>query len=161
MASASIATQVSLKTILFATDFSDASEKALPFTASLARKHQSKVLIAHVLPEPQPAITRPGISERDERIRAEASARLQEFADSALFRSLPHEELLLEGSCWTALEQIIEEKGIDLIVLGTHGRTGLAHVLMGSVAERVVQKAACPVLTIRHPSRKFKHPLDK
>ena len=47
------------------------------------------------------------------------------------------------------------------IVLGTHGRTGLAHVLMGSVAERVVQKSPCPVLTVRHPDRKFKHPLDK
>src|SRR5260370_530654 len=46
-------------------------------------------------------------------------------------------------------------------VLGTHGRSGLAHVLMGSVAERVVRKAHCPVLTVRHPDRKFKHPLDK
>ena len=54
-----------------------------------------------------------------------------------------------------------ERWGATLIVMGTHGRTGLAHVLMGSVAERVVQKAPCPVLTIRHPDRKFKHPLDK
>jgi hypothetical protein len=46
-------------------------------------------------------------------------------------------------------------------VLGTHGHTGLAHVLMGSVAERVVRKAPCPVLTVRHPDRKFQHPLDR
>ncbi len=48
-----------------------------------------------------------------------------------------------------------------MIVIGSHGRTGLAHVLMGSVAERVVRKSRCPVLTVRHPDRKFKHPLDK
>jgi nucleotide-binding universal stress UspA family protein len=52
-------------------------------------------------------------------------------------------------------------EAVDLIVLGTHGRTGLAHVLLGSVAERVVQKAGCAVLTVRHPDRRFKHPLDK
>src|SRR5438270_635842 len=105
MASASIATQVSLKTILFATDFSDASEKAVPFTAALARKHQSKVFIAHVLPEPQPAVTRPGISVRDERIRTEAANQIQDFANAALFKTVPHEEILLEGSCWSTLEQ--------------------------------------------------------
>jgi len=50
---------------------------------------------------------------------------------------------------------------MDLIVLGAHGRTGLAYILLGSVADRVVHKARCPVLTVRHPEGKFKHPLDK
>ena len=54
-----------------------------------------------------------------------------------------------------------QTESVDLIVMGTHGRSGLVHVLMGSVAERVVNKAPCAVLTVRHPDRKFKHPLDK
>jgi len=153
MASASIATQVSLKTILFATDFSDASEKAVPFTAALARKHQSKVFIAHVLPEPQPAVTRPGISERDERIRTEAANQIQDFANAALFKTVPHEEMLLEGSCWSTLEQVIEDKGIDLVILGTHGRTGLGELLLGSVAEAVFRHSPCPVITVGPHSR--------
>lgn len=153
MASASIATQVSLKTILFATDFSEASEKALPFTAALARKHQSKVFIAHVLPEPQPAITRPGISERDEHLRAESTNLLQEFGNSALFKDIPHEELLLEGLCWSTLEKVIEDKGVDLVILGTHGRSGLGELLLGSVAEAVFRHSPCPVITVGPHSR--------
>ena len=50
------------------------------------------------------------------------------------------------------------EKNVDLIVMGTHGHTGLAHMLMGSVAEKVVRKAPCPVLTVRHPEHEFVHP---
>src|SRR5262249_43964504 len=69
--------------------------------------------------------------------------------------------LLKVGSPFLEILHTAQAEGSDLIVLGTHGRTGIAHVLMGSVAERVVQKAPCPVLTIRHPDRKFKHPLDK
>ena len=69
--------------------------------------------------------------------------------------------LLKVGSPFLEILHTAQDQNADLIVLGTHGRTGLAHVLMGSVAERVVQKAPCPVLTVRHPDRKFKHPLDK
>jgi nucleotide-binding universal stress UspA family protein len=69
--------------------------------------------------------------------------------------------LLRVGSPFVEIVRTAQSERADLIVVGTHGRTGLAHVLMGSVAERVVQKAPCPVLTIRHPDRKFRHPLDK
>jgi nucleotide-binding universal stress UspA family protein len=69
--------------------------------------------------------------------------------------------MLKVGSPFLEIIHAAQTDGADLIVMGTHGRTGIAHVLMGSVAERVVQKAHCPVLTIRHPDRKFKHPLDK
>jgi nucleotide-binding universal stress UspA family protein len=68
--------------------------------------------------------------------------------------------LLKVGAPFLEIINAAHGEGADLIVLGTHGRTGLAHVLMGSVAERVVRKAHCPVLTIRHPDRTFKHPLD-
>ena len=69
--------------------------------------------------------------------------------------------LLKVGAPFLEIINAVHGEGADLIVLGTHGRSGLAHVLMGSVAERVVRKAHCPVLTIRHPDRTFKHPLDR
>jgi nucleotide-binding universal stress UspA family protein len=69
--------------------------------------------------------------------------------------------LMRVGAPFLEIINMAQSEGADLIVMGTHGRTGLSHVLMGSVAERVVNKAPCPVLTIRHPDRKFKHPLDK
>ncbi len=69
--------------------------------------------------------------------------------------------LLRVGAPFLEIINAAQTENADLIVMGTHGRSGLAHVLLGSVAERVVQKAACPVLTVRHPDRKFKHPLDK
>lgn len=69
--------------------------------------------------------------------------------------------LMRVGAPFLEIIHAAQAEAVDLIVMGTHGRTGLAHVLMGSVAERVVNKASCPVLTIRHPDRKFKHPLDK
>jgi nucleotide-binding universal stress UspA family protein len=65
------------------------------------------------------------------------------------------------GAPFLEIIHAAQSESADLIVMGTHGRSGLAHVLMGSVAERVVNKAPCPVLTVRHPDRKFKHPLDK
>ena len=69
--------------------------------------------------------------------------------------------LLRVGAPFLEIIHAAQAENVDLIVLGTHGRTGLAHVLLGSVAERVVQKAGCAVLTVRHPDRRFKHPLDK
>jgi len=69
--------------------------------------------------------------------------------------------LMRVGAPFLEIINAAQSEHADLIVMGTHGRSGLAHVLMGSVAERVVNKAPCAVLTIRHPDRKFKHPLDK
>ena len=59
---------------------------------------------------------------------------------------------------FTEIIRFAKDKDIDLIVMGTHGHTGLAHVLLGSVAEKVVRKAPCPVLTVRHPEHEFVHP---
>jgi nucleotide-binding universal stress UspA family protein len=69
--------------------------------------------------------------------------------------------LLRVGAPFLEILNAAQSEGADLIVMATHGRSGLVHVLMGSVAERFVRKAGCPVLTVRHPDRKFKHPLDK
>ena len=63
-----------------------------------------------------------------------------------------------EGLPFTEILRVAREKDIDLIVMGTHGHTGLAHVFLGSVADKVVRRAPCPVLTVRHPEHEFVHP---
>ena len=65
---------------------------------------------------------------------------------------------VLEGAPFAEIVRYAREKDVDLIVMGTHGHTGLAHVLVGSVTEKVVRKAPCPVLTVRHPEHEFVHP---
>jgi nucleotide-binding universal stress UspA family protein len=139
---------VSIKQILFATDFSRPSARALPYAVALAEKYRAKVHAVHIAPEPigLPAAARKGLQslgvkhQRDDR---DALARLQ-----ADLQRVPHEILSREGDVWTELSKITRADGIDLIVIGTHGRTGASKLLMGSVAETIFRHAPCPVLTV-------------
>ena len=91
---------------------------------------------------------------------------MTEAVKKALERVIKEEKLqkfnvtaeVREGTPFYEIIQFAKENDIDLIVMGTHGHTGLAHLLMGSVAEKVVRKAPCPVLTVRHPEHEFVHP---
>jgi nucleotide-binding universal stress UspA family protein len=71
---------------------------------------------------------------------------------------LPVHSEVREGNPFQEIVQFARDRDVDLIVMGTHGRSGLVHVLMGSVTEKVVRKAPCPVLTVRHPEHEFVHP---
>lgn len=133
--------------ILFPTDFSTAGHKALEMATALARDRGAKLLIAHV-EEPPLAYGGGelyyGIEEPD-----------QEQIKKMLTQVLPtdaavaYEHRLLIGSPATAIVHLAETEGVEMIVMPTHGRTGLLRVLMGSVAEEVVRKAKCPVLTVK------------
>ena len=138
-----------LKNILFATDFSPISDKAASFAAALAHKYGSKVLVTHVLTEPQPGVAHPDqVSERDEVARVEAERCLADFKTLDTFKDLSHEELLLQGDMVETLRATIEQKEVDLIVLGTHGRSGISDLIMGSIAENIFRHIDCPVLTV-------------
>jgi nucleotide-binding universal stress UspA family protein len=156
--------------IVAATDFSEDSNLALGFAEELARKFSAEILVLHVdqplapvmmTPELGPAMDVGAMSRIGEEQRLLAQRELDRIVGKLRDSGLKVRSLLRVGSPFLEILHTAQGEGADLIVLGTHGRTGLAHVLMGSVAERVVQKAPCPVLTIRHPDRKFKHPLDK
>lgn len=156
--------------IVAATDFSEDSKLALSFAEELARKFSADLIVLHVdqplapvmmTPELGPAMDVGAMGRIAEEQRLLAQRELDKIAGRLRDGGLKVKSMLKVGSPFLEILHTAQNEGADLIVLGTHGRTGLAHVLMGSVAERVVQKAPCPVLTIRHPDRKFKHPLDK
>jgi nucleotide-binding universal stress UspA family protein len=135
------------KTILFATDFSPASRVAFGIASALARDYKARVIAMHVV-EP----VRVGYAEfttyvGPEENRGEAMAMLH--ALKAPSPTVTIEYRLLEGDPATVITETAEETEADLIVMGTHGRTGLARIVMGSVAEEVLRHAPCPVLTVR------------
>jgi nucleotide-binding universal stress UspA family protein len=156
--------------IVAATDFSEDSNLALGFAQELALKFSADVVLLHVdqplapvmmTPELGPSMDVGAMGRIAEEQRMLAQKELDKIAGKLREAGLKVKVQLKVGSPFLEILHTAQSENADLIVLGTHGRTGLAHVLMGSVAERVVQKAPCPVLTIRHPDRKFKHPLDK
>jgi nucleotide-binding universal stress UspA family protein len=155
--------------ILAATDFSDDSSYALEFAEELARKFSAEILVMHVdqplapvmVSELSPGLDVGAMNRIAEEQRLLALRELDKITARLRDAGLKSRALLKVGAPFLEIINAAHSDGADLIVLGTHGRSGLAHVLMGSVAERVVRKAHCPVLTIRHPDRKFKHPLDR
>lgn len=137
--------------ILFPTDFSHCSDMALQYAAEVARAREGKLLIVHA-EEPPPVY---GGGEWyygvPEPMRAQLLEMLHKIKPDDT--SVPCEYHLLSGSPASAVVAFAKKEDVDLIVMGTHGRTGFLRMLMGSVAEEIVRKAPCPILTIRDPQR--------
>ena len=140
-------TKVALDNILFATDFSAASNAALPYVLKMAREYGSKTYVAHVVSFGTFANLPPdacqALAEQEERRARQEMARL-----GSRFEGVRYEGLVRTGDIWMSLADIIEEKDIDLVVVGTHGRSGVRKLLMGSVAEEIFRQATCPVMTV-------------
>src|ERR1035438_7441404 len=140
--------RIALKNILFLTDFSDSSVAAAPFATTIARAYGSIVYVLHVLVPSaytymSPEMSRVLLDEEDDRAKAEMQ-RVE-----AQFSGLPSEMMLERGvGVWPVLSGVLEQNECDLIVMGTHGRTGLQKVLLGSAAEEVFRRAHVPVFTI-------------
>lgn len=139
--------RIALKNILFATDFSPCSTAALPYARAIARQYGAKLYGAHVLPAEDYLFVAPDLwsihQQREEKMRNEAATQLEEQLNE-----MPHEVLSGVGEIWNVLSRLIGEHDIDLLVVGTHGRTGARKLLMGSVAEKIFRQATCPVLSV-------------
>jgi nucleotide-binding universal stress UspA family protein len=140
--------RIALKHILFLTDFSEPSGTAVPFATSIARAYGSVVYVLHVLVPLAYTYMTPEVAATlldDEQDRARAEMQRVE----AEFSSLPSEVMIERGvAMWPVLSEVLKQREIDLIVLGTHGRTGVQKLLLGSSAEEVFRRAHIPVLTI-------------
>jgi nucleotide-binding universal stress UspA family protein len=139
-----------IRAILFPTDFSEHSDKVFRLACSLARDHGARVHVLHILPSPTAVYAGGTVVAVPDGDRDEAWRMLRQF--QAPDPSVPVDARLGEGDAAEMILRVIAELGCDLVVMGTHGRTGLARMLMGSVAEKVVRKARCPVLTVNVPA---------
>lgn len=142
---------ISLKNVLFATDFSATSEAALPYAVAICRRFGGTLHTAHVISEANLLLMTGGVDYVSmgtvyEDAHTEAKERIEQVA--ARLEGIPNCSYVRHGQVWKNLADIIEENEIDLIVVGTHGRTGLGKLLLGSVAEDILRHAPCPVLTI-------------
>ena len=139
--------RIALKNILFATDFSAYSNAALPYASAIARQYGARLYGAHIVPSEDYLVTAPDLwpahIQEEKQLQQEVTARLDEQ-----LRGVPHETLFGIGDVWNALSRMLGEYDIDLLVVGTHGRTAVRKLLMGSVAEKIFRQATCPVLTV-------------
>lgn len=143
------------KRICCCVDFSDASRAALETAADLARRFGATLTLFHAYPVPGytfPDGSFVASSKMLDELAEQARRHLDEWRAMAVSLGMPGVEAVTAvGEPAHEIVTWATEKGVDLVVVGTHGRTGLTHALMGSVAERVVRRAPCPVLTVRPP----------
>ena len=136
---------LSFKNILLATDFSDASERAFNYAIAIARLQGSKIYLVHVIP---PDFTSVIPQPPTDWMRHKAEREMESLASRSELKPIAHETVFRTGSVWSVISAVIQEQKIDLVVLGTHGRGGLKKLVLGSVAEEVVRRVGCPVITV-------------
>lgn len=141
--------------ILLATDFSDYSEVACEYAVTLAKTFNSSLMVLHVINEPVDLrgfyVPHISFEQLEQEIETGATKLLETFCKENLQDFSGYETMVIAGVPYEEIIRIATEKEASLIVIGTHGRTGLDHLIFGSTAERVVRGAPCPVMTIRLP----------
>jgi nucleotide-binding universal stress UspA family protein len=151
--------RIQLQNICVPVDFSDTSGAALNYGKALAEAFGAKLHLLHVLVN--------WIPDGDFPVSPQVYVELEKSARKQLESQLTNQELekyraqleLISGTSeFVEIVRYARDKNIDLLVMGTHGRGPIAHMLMGSVTEKVVRKAPCPVLTVRHPEHEFVMP---
>ena len=154
---------ITLKTILVPTDFSEASESALSYGKALAGAFGSSLHLVHVMEDLlahawAAEVYVASMPQLREEIEKEARQRLAAMLTDEERRQYRIETALLAGNPFVEIIRYAKAQDVDLIVMGTHGRGPIAHMLLGSVAEKVVRKSPCPVLTVRDAQHQFVMP---
>lgn len=151
---------IALKNVLVATDFSDASATALDYGRHFARTFGASLHVIHVVENMMARFA----ADAYPVVLPDLQKEVEEAGQKKLLAALNDEDFTqlnavpavrTSAAPASAIAEYAKEAKVDLIIMGTHGRGGVAHWLMGSVAERVVRTATCPVLTVRHPEREF------
>lgn len=152
--------QVQIRRILIPTDFSEPAKEAQAYAIALAERFDSELHLMHIVP--QVTIPLPDSSsswtlpDSDQRAQVkEAETRLLQELDSKWAKERGVVQVAKVGYAVEEIVQYAKEKEIDLIVIGTHGHSGLAHFILGSVAEKIVRMANCPVLTVHPKGHQF------
>lgn len=148
MASVETASEIKLNNILYLTDFSEPAEAALPFVTAIAHKYGSRVYATHVLlPDVYACLTPEFGDVVTAGLEQAAEAKMQKAVTG--LTGLAHETIIEWGpDVWQTVQRAVQKNNIDLVVLGTRGRTGVQKLLLGSVAEEIWRRSGVPVLTI-------------
>jgi len=145
---------IEVRCILVPIDFSEHAAPVMEWAAHLAQNHGSRMVLMHAYHLPVEFQQMEGAylpADFWSNVKTEAQRTLEGHAERIREQEIEVETAVREGYPATAIVEEAERLGASLVVIGTHGHTGLKHLLLGSVAERVVQKAPCPVLTVKHP----------
>jgi nucleotide-binding universal stress UspA family protein len=151
-----------IKTILFPTDFSQGARAAMEYAVALARDYKARLILLYVIQDISIAewYIPSSISAADlvEDMQRSAEREIDKLGIEIAGAVATVEKLVVRGVPFVEIIRTAKERKADIIVIGTHGRTGIDHMLFGSTAEKVVRKSSCPVLTVRMAGREFKMP---
>jgi nucleotide-binding universal stress UspA family protein len=143
------AVNIRLKSVLIATDFSEASAKPLRHAVAIARHFEAKLCLAHVVSSSGFTSVGPDSGTAATEAAWRNIGQLEDdLAQSGALSGLRHEVIVQQGDVWEELAKVVSQKQVDLMVVGTHGRRGLGRLFCGSVAEKIFRHADCPVLTV-------------
>ncbi|HEV8588365.1 MAG TPA: universal stress protein [Pyrinomonadaceae bacterium] len=146
-----------LQKILLPTDFSGCANFALPYAASIARATGATIICVHVVEPVVPAVGYTGLAEPmpiadiSDQLEDSAERQLPKLAECDECSGLAMEEVIVHGDAAAEIVRVAAERQVDLIVISSHGRTGLGRMIFGSTAEAVVRHAICPVLVVKPP----------
>ncbi|MCA9058412.1 MAG: universal stress protein [Planctomycetaceae bacterium] len=155
---------ITLDRVLVATDFSDYSRPALDYGSAIAARFGAQLHLLHVVADPamlipeSHAFTVEAMQAQSEALVEDAKKRLTELPGDGWDDGKPVIREVRTGAVFLEIIDYARTQEIDLLVIGTHGRSGLMHVLMGSVAEKIVRKSPCPVLTVKPEGHQFVMP---
>jgi nucleotide-binding universal stress UspA family protein len=144
-----------IRSILLPTDFSECGNYALSYAAALARKFEASIIFVHVIEPMVPTVGYSGMSEPlaiadiSDQLEDSAESELPKIAQCEACAGLEVEELIVHGEAAAEIVRVARERHVDLIIVSSHGRTGLGRILFGSTAEAVVRHASCPVLVVK------------
>ncbi len=151
-----------IKTILFPTDFSNGARAAMDHAISLAKDYNAKLILLYVIQDISIAewYIPSSISVTDlvEDMQKSAWNEMEKWNAEVAAQVKDVEKMVVRGVPFVEIIKTAKSKNVDMIVIGTHGRTGIDHMLFGSTAEKVVRKSPCPVLTVRIAGKEFKMP---
>ena len=146
-----------LRTILLPTDFSGCANYAVAYAAAIGRAARAKIICIYVLEPMVPAVGYTGladpmpIADISEQLEDSAERELPQVVHCEELRGLEVEEVIAHGDASAEIVRVAAEREVDLIVISSHGRTGLGRMIFGSTAEAVVRHARCPVLVVKPP----------
>jgi nucleotide-binding universal stress UspA family protein len=154
---------IKLRKILYPTDFSESSLEAMKYAVSFARDYKARLILMHVVNEQifseglnLPRLAAPEALEQE--LVAEAGRQMRTVIPADVRAGVDIEHVILRGMPFLEIIRYAKANEVDLIVIGTHGRSGMEHIIFGSTAEKVVRKAPCPVLSVRPAQHNFVMP---